>query len=273
MKPTAVGVISSVLVGLGLLFAFEGLTSPKITAVRLRRLPALEFSAAVVGALCGYVLTGWPTFAAVAGLLGFFFPRLVKEHRSEASKIEATEALAEVASGLRDAVRGGLGLRDGLLGLSSWGPPAIRDHLQSLALEAAREGVPDAAVRFAKRVNNPAADLLAATLSFNERAGGTRVAEVLDALSAELFAEAKTVRELRARQARQRTSARIVALAPAVLLLLLRQINPGYLEAYGTASGQLVLAFASALVAGGYVAMVSVARLPQSPRISLGGRR
>jgi Flp pilus assembly protein TadB len=54
----------------------------------------------------------------------------------------------------------------------------------------------------------------------------------------ELAAEARTVRKLRARQERQRTSARVVALAPVVLLLLLRQVNPDYLDPYDSLAGQ-----------------------------------
>jgi Flp pilus assembly protein TadB len=134
-------------------------------------------------------------------------------------------------------------------------------------------GLGVAATRFAERLGDPGADLLAATLAFNDRVGGRQVADVLDAMADELAAEARTVRELRAGQARQRTSARVVALAPIALLMVLRQVNPGYLEAYGTVTGQLVLGVAAALIATGYIVMMRIARTVEPPRIALGDQR
>ena len=92
-------------------------------------------------------------------------------------------------------------------------------------------------------------------------------------MAEELAAEARTVRELRARQARQRASARVVAVAPVALLLILRQVNPGYLEAYDTSAGQAVLASAAVLVAVGYALMLRVARVIDPPRIQVAGER
>jgi len=181
-----------------------------------------------------------------------------------------TQALADTAAGLRDAVRGGLGLSDGLAGLATYGPPLLRQELVKLAADSGRMGLAAASSRFAARMKDPGADLLAATLAFNDRVGGKQVTEVLDAMAEELAAEARTIRELRARQSRQRTSARVVALAPLVLLVVLRQVNPAYLEAYGTPTGQLVLGAASLMIGIGYLVMIRLARTIEPPRIAVG---
>lgn len=258
-------------IGLGLVVAFDGLTRGRArTGIVPGRQSLLEIGAAVGGASAAFVLTGWPVAALAGAAAGIAVPNMLSEQRSLRRRIELTDALAEAAGALRDSVRGGLGLSDGLAGLAEWGPPLLRDEMQTLATDAGRVGVSKAAARFAQRIADPGADLLAATLAFNARVGGRQVAEVLDAMADELAAESRTVRELHARQARQRTSARFVALAPLALLLVLRQVNPGYLEAYDTASGQAVLGLAGLLIAAGYAAMVRIARVSQLSRISIG---
>jgi tight adherence protein B len=265
--------VSALAVGLGLVVAFDGLTRP------LGMVPVsgggrlVPIVAGVVGAATAFALTGWPVAALAGVVAGLFSPRLLGEHRSASRRIETTDALAEAAAGLRDAVRGGLGINDGLTGLATWGPPRLRRDIATLASESGRLGLDAAAKRFAGRMNDPGADLLAATLAFNDRVGGRQVAEVLDAMAEELAAEARTVRELRARQSRQRTSARIVALAPAALLLALRQINPGYLEAYDSPTGQIVLGAAAMLIGLGYAVMLRIARGIEPPRVLAGGDR
>lgn len=266
--------LAAVSVGFGLLLAFDGLTRPRDATLRVRRrLPTPQVAGTLLGAVAAYALTGWPVAGLAGAALGILLPKVIHEQRSLSKRIELTDALSEAAAGLRDAVRGGLGLNDGLAGLASWGPLLLREQLSILAADAGRVGMSAAATRFAERIQDPSADLLAATLAFNERVGGGKLAEVLDAIAEELAAEAQTVRELRARQARQRTSARIVALAPVALLLMLRQVNPGYLEAYDSPSGQAVLAVAALLIGIGYALMVRIARGIEPPRIVVGGRR
>ncbi|MFN2490792.1 MAG: type II secretion system F family protein [Actinomycetota bacterium] len=223
--------------------------------------------------MAGFALTGWPIGALAGGTLGVAVPRLLTEHRSLAKRIELTDALADAAAGLRDAVRGGLGLSDGISGLAHWGPPLLREHLSLLAADTGRMGLAAAARRFAGRLDDPGADLLAVTLAFNDRVGGRQVAEVLDAMADELAAEARTGRELRARQEQQRTSARVVALAPVVLLLVLRQVNPDYLDPYDSLAGQGVLGLAAVLIGLGYCLMLRIARGIDPPRVVVGGQR
>lgn len=263
--------LPAVAVGLGLLLMFQGLVAPRRTHGRRRTAtPLLQVGAAFVGAAAAYVLTQWPVLIVVGGVLGAATPALLMEHRTLEQRLSLTEALADAAAGLRDAVRGGLGLSDGLAGLAVHGPPLLRNELAMLAADAGRNGLGAAAGRFARRLNNPGADLLAATLAFNDRVGGKQVTDVLDAMADELIAEARTLRELRARQARQRASARVVALAPLVLLLILRHVNAGYLEPYETAGGQAVLAVASLLIGAGYALMLRIARTIEPPRIVVG---
>jgi Flp pilus assembly protein TadB len=80
------------------------------------------------------------------------------------------------------------------------------------------------------------------------------------------MSHAAAFREARARQTRNRISARIVAAVPILLLLAIRQANPAYLAPFESASGQVVLAFAFVLIWVGYVAMQRAARIEANAR-------
>ena len=113
-----------------------------------------------------------------------------------------SDAIAEVAAGLRDAVRGGLGVTEPW---AAWPAGAHRRCGRSrLAADAATLGLPHALEGFARRLADPLADVLAATLALNHRLGGRNLSEVLDDLATAIHAEAHTLREVQARQDQQR---------------------------------------------------------------------
>jgi tight adherence protein B len=256
--------------GLGLLLLATGLTRPTTRRSEEPGAAPLLVAGVVVGLLAGlaaWVLSGWPilTLAAMAG--GLLAPRAWAGRSQVAEQVARTEAVAEVAAGLRDAVRGGLGVTDALGGLARWGPPTLRGELAEVTAQAAVLGLPQALEGFARRVGDPLADLLAATLALNQRLGGRNLAQVLDELAAAIRAEAHTLREIRARQAQQRLSARLVAAAPLCILLVIRQTNPAYLTPFKTLLGQGVLGLALLLVVAGYVVMVRLAKPPAGSRL------
>jgi tight adherence protein B len=256
--------------GLGLLLLSAGLIRPTPRSSDDRGGPSLLLAGVVVGLLAGlgaWLLSGWPvlTLAALAG--GLLAPRAWAARTLAAQQAARSEAVAEVAAGMRDGVRGGLGVTDALGGLARWGPPALRAELAEVTAQAAMLGLPHALEGFARRVGDPLADLLAATLALNQRLGGRNLADVLDELAAAIRADAHTLREVRARQAQQRLSARLVAAAPVGILLAIRQTNPAYLTPFDTPTGQGVLALALLLIAAGYVAMVRLARPPAGTRL------
>jgi tight adherence protein B len=255
--------------GLGLLLITMGLTRPTALPPHPGRLPQ-TLAGVVVGLLAAvgvWLVCGWPVLTLAALAAGLLVPRW-RAHRAQTAALASrSEAIAEVAAGLRDAVRGGLGVTDALGGLARWGPPTLRPALGQLAADAATIGLPQALEGFARRLGDPLADVLAATLALNHRLGGRNLSQVLDDLAAAIHAEVHTLREVRARQAQQRLSARLVAVAPLVILLAIRQTNPAYLTPFDSPAGQAVLAVALGLIVIGYGAMVRLARPPAGARL------
>jgi Flp pilus assembly protein TadB len=255
--------------GLGLLLMCLGLTRPAAIPPDRGRLPQLTAGVAVglLAAVGVWLVCGWPVLTLAALAAGLLVPRWWAHRTASAAQASRTEAIAEVAAGLRDAVRGGLGVTDALGGLARWGPPVLRPALGLLAADAAAHGLPRALEGFARRLADPLADVLAATLALNHRLGGRNLSEVMDDLAAAIHAEAHTLREVRARQAQQRLSARLVAAAPLVILVAIRQTNPAYLAPFDTPTGQAILALALGLIVAGYGAMVRLARPPAGTRL------
>jgi Flp pilus assembly protein TadB len=253
----------STLFGLGLVIVFDGLVRPHARIEATRRLRTLgpRSLAGAVGVALGYIATGWPIAAVGAGLVAAAVPEMIRRAREERTRLERREAIAEVSSRLRDAIRSGIGLADALGNVAERAPACLRTDLRRLVSEARVSGLGEAAGAFANRVADPSAELFASALVTAERLGSRNLSEVLDALAESTTAEAAAVREGRARQTRNRVSARIVAAVPILLLLAIRQANPAYLAPFESAPGQAILAFAFALIWAGYVAMHRAARM------------
>ncbi len=258
----------STVFGLGLLFVFDALVRPEMRsdpAALLRRAGPRTLAGAM-GAMAGYIATGWPIAALACGAVAAAVPGMLRRARDERASLERREAIAEVSSRLRDAIRSGIGISDALANTAENAHGRIRTDLRRLVSEARVSDLPDAARAFAERVADPSADLLASALGTSERLGSRNLSEVLDALAEATTSHAAAVREARARQTRNRISARIVAAVPILLLLAIRQANPAYLAPFESASGQVVLAFAFLLIWVGYVAMQRAARIEASTR-------
>jgi Flp pilus assembly protein TadB len=256
------------LIGLGLFLLADTLMRPRqplLLGDLLDR--AAPLGAGLAGGVVGWLLTGWPVAVAVGAIGGALLPRSLQARLEARRRAERSEALAAVAAGLRDAVRGGLGISEAISGQARWGPPELRAHLGQLAAETTMLGLPEALAGFARRLGDPLADLLAATLALNARLGGRNLADVLDALTTAVRAEAHTLREIRARQAQQRLTARIVAAAPLVIVVAIRRTNPAYLAPFSTPTGQAVLVLAALLVVAGYTMMVALSRPAAGTRL------
>jgi tight adherence protein B len=261
-------VLVSTIFGLGLLFVFDGLVRPGARGSlqgRLRRLGPRAASAAA-GAVVAFVATGWPVAALVGGAVGWAVPGAMNRSREERALLERREAIAEVSARLRDAIRSGIGIADALAQAAEHAPPAIAGDLRRLISDARVSGLPEAAGAFAERVHDTLAELMASALSTADRLGSRNLSEVLDALAEATTAQAAVVREARARQTRNRMSARIVAAVPLLLLLAIRRANPAYLAPFEDPPGQAVLAFAFGLIWVGYVAMRRAGRIEAAVR-------
>ena len=128
-------------------------------------------------------------------------------------------------------------------------------------------GFEDGIRRIREQVAEPVFDTVAAALVMSHRVGGRNLGAVLDSLSRSVRQSVQVERELRAHQAKNVLSARIIAALPLVLILAVRSLNPGYLEVFSSPAGQGLLALCLLSVAVGYALMLRATHLPIEARV------
>jgi Flp pilus assembly protein TadB len=128
----------STVFGLGLLFLFDCLVRPHARngAIGWLRRLGPRSAAAAAGAVVAYIATGWPMAALAGGLIAAAAPEILRRTRQERTRLERREAIAEVSSRLRDAIRSGIGLADAFTNVAEHAPASIRADLRRLISDA-----------------------------------------------------------------------------------------------------------------------------------------
>lgn len=176
-------------------------------------------------------------------------------------------ALADAIDALRSAVRAGMSVEEGLASLARSGPEVLRPALRELTQDLRLGGFEEAVRRTQERLADPVFDTVAGALVMAHRVGGRNLGTVLEGLSRSLRQTVQVEREVRALQAKNVLSARIVAALPLVLIAAVRSINPEYLDVFSSPVGQGLLSLCLLSVMAGYAAMLWSARLPGNERV------
>ena len=218
-------------------------------------------------ALATQLALGWPLVSVAAFLLGITLPAwyLTNRHQRELATMQS--ALAEAVDSLRSAVRAGMSVEEALASLARNGPEVLRPPLTDLARDLRVSGFEEAVRRARERIADPVFDMVAAALLMSHRVGGRNLSTVLEALSRSVRQTIQVEQELHAHQAKNVLSARIIAALPLALILIVRGLNPGYLDVFSTATGQAILALCLLSVAVGYAGMLRATRLPGEERV------
>jgi tight adherence protein B len=227
------------------------------------------FASLATGGLVGaatWLVLGWPFVALVTGVVGTGLPTWYLHHRRELRRAETQAALADAVDALRSSVRVGMSIEEALVALAAQGPAPLRPALGELARELRLAGFEVAVSRARARLADPVFDTVAAALLMAHRVGGRNLGPVLDSLEQAVRGAARVEREVRAQQARNVLSARIIAGLPLALMVIIRGLNPDYLDPLADPAGQLLLAICLLSVAVGYVLMLRAARLPAHRR-------
>ncbi|MFN8473863.1 MAG: type II secretion system F family protein [Anaerolineae bacterium] len=280
-------ILLSVGLGLAVFFVYDGLTRPPTPQVETRERTRLDgfllraglpdvkprefalFSLAcsLATAIVSQILLGWGIVSLLALLFGLAAPLAYYAHRHDSRRAQVQAALVEAIAQLRDAIRSGLSVQEALVGLARVGPEALRPEFVTLVRDMQLDGGEAGLVAMRDRLADPLFDIVAATLILNDRLGGRNVSQVLDELAETTRAQLRVQDELRAHQAQTVLSARVVAVMPLIVLIIIRQMNPRYLAIFNDWSGQVILALCVLSIAIGYGAMLWITRLPAERRI------
>ena len=281
-------VLLSLTLGAGLLLIYLSLTSaeqaePRGTAdpawlerlfaqsgaegIGPRELVLASAGSGIASGLVAQLFLGWPVVTLASLGVGLLLPSWYFRQRAERRRAEIEEAVGEAVEALRDAVRIGLGLEEALRALGRTGPHALRPVFREVERDIRLAGFEEALDRARERVADPLFDTLAVALLTSYRIGGRNLAAVLDGLSRSVRGSVQARREVRANQAQNVLSARVIAALPLVLILVIRATNPGYLDVFSSPGGQTVLALCLLSVAAGYAVMLRATALPGTGRV------
>jgi tight adherence protein B len=196
---------------------------------------------ALVGAATQLVM-GWPLVSAVAALFGAGLPYLWYATRHESRRARVQAELADAMDLLRDSIRAGGDVLQGMTALGEYGPALLRPEFDRLVqLMAHGSTLRAALITMRERLADPVFDTCVATLLLNENLGSGQLGLVLSELAEAVRDELRVRAEQRSRQLQMVWSARVIALLPVVVLAAIRAVSPHYLDVFDSTSGQLVL--------------------------------
>lgn len=260
-------------VGIGGLLILRSFTTPQRTvsldlAPVRRRLP--ELGSGIAGFAVTYLVTGSLFISICLGIMAGTIPGLWREavarRRREALRAAWPEVLDEVVSG----VRAGLGVGEALAQVSVRGPAAVRPQLLEFALHLRAVGRLDPCLDELKdNLADPMADRIIESVRLAHDLGGRDLAGMLHTLASLVREDNRTRGELLARQSWTVNGARIAAVAPWLVLLLL-VTRPGTIESYSTPAGAAVLIGGLVATIVAYALMVRLGKLPEESRILAG---
>nr|WP_216843738.1 type II secretion system F family protein [Phytoactinopolyspora alkaliphila] len=201
-------------------------------------------------------ITQWPVAAVGGGALVAAWPMLFGGARAEREAIARLEGLAAWTESLRDTIAGAVGLEQAIPATVYAAAPSVQPQLRMLADRLRiRMPMPEALQRFADDLDDPSADLVVASLILNSRLRGPGLRQVLSSLADSARAELDMRQRVFAGRASTRRSIQIVVGFSLAFMIGLSVVNREYVEPYGTAMGQVVLAVVIGLFALGFMWM------------------
>ena len=266
---TALVALCGLGVAAGILLIVSGASTPAPAHPNRRSALPADLRRRVVPAIAaGFVilaLTRWPVAALACGLLGWFSGDLLGGRAQREAGVARTEAIASWTEMLRDTIAAAHGLEAAITATAPVAPEPIRVEVMTLAIAIEREPLPRALRRLADDLAHPIADLVVSALTVAASGSARELAELLGTLAAAARDEAAMQLRVEAARARMRTAVRVITGCTIVTAAGLVALNPGYVNVYSTALGQITLALISTCwgMALWWLAKMSEFRVPE----------
>lgn len=208
-------------------------------------------------------------FGALAAGIAFVTVR-AKNNLNEAALIAAWP---EVIDHLMSGIQSGLSLTESLAGLSTRGPEVLRPAFTQFKATLYGSGDLTQAIEELKALfAHHGSDQIFEALIISKALGGSDLLQILRSLGDFLRQDLALRREIEVKHGWIKNSAHLSAAAPWILLLLL-STQPSTAAAYSTSTGAMILIAGLVMTGVAYIWMNRLGRLPQTPRVFLGGTR
>jgi tight adherence protein B len=208
-------------------------------------------------------------FGTLAAGIAFVTVR-AKNNLNEAALIAAWP---EVIDHLMSGIQSGLSLTESLAGLSTRGPEVLRPAFTQFKATLYGSGDLTQAIEELKALfAHHGSDQIFEALIISKALGGSELLQILRSLGDFLRQDLALRREIDVKHGWIKNSAHLSAAAPWILLLLL-STQPSTAAAYSTPTGAMILIAGLVMTAIAYIWMNRLGRLPQTPRVFVGGAR
>ena len=208
-------------------------------------------------------------FGTLAAGIAFVTVR-AKNNLNEAALIAAWP---EVIDHLMSGIQSGLSLTESLAGLSTRGPEVLRPAFTQFKATLYGSGDLTQAIEELKALfAHHGSDQIFEALIISKALGGSELLQILRSLGDFLRQDLALRREIEVKHGWIKNSAHLSAAAPWILLLLL-STQPSTAAAYSTPTGAMILIAGLVMTAIAYIWMNRLGRLPQTPRVFVGGAR
>ena len=208
-------------------------------------------------------------FGALAAGIAFVTVR-AKNNLNEAALIAAWP---EVIDHLMSGIQSGLSLTESLAGLSTRGPEVLRPAFTQFKATLYGSGDLTVAIEELKALfAHHGSDQIFEALIISKALGGSELLQILRSLGDFLRQDLALRREIEVKHGWIKNSAHLSAAAPWILLLLL-STQPSTAAAYSTTTGAMILIAGLVMTGIAYIWMNRLGRLPQNPRVFVGGTR
>ena len=208
-------------------------------------------------------------FGVLAAGIAFVTVR-VKSNLNEAALIAAWP---EVIDHLMSGIQSGLSLTESLAGLSTRGPEVLRPAFNQFKASLYGSGDLTQAIEELKaKFSHHGSDQIFEALIISKALGGSELLQILRTLGDFLRQDLALRREIEVKHGWIKNSAHLSAAAPWILLLLL-STQPSTAAAYSTTTGALILLVGLVMTGVAYIWMNRLGRLPETPRVFVGGVR
>ena len=208
-------------------------------------------------------------FGTLAAGIAFVTVR-AKNNLNEAALIAAWP---EVIDHLMSGIQSGLSLTESLAGLSTRGPELLRPAFTQFKATLYGSGDLTQAIEELKALfAHHGSDQIFEALIISKALGGSELLQILRSLGDFLRQDLAVRREIEVKHGWIKNSAHLSAAAPWILLLLL-STQPSTAAAYSTPTGAMILIAGLVMTAIAYIWMNRLGRLPQTPRVFVGGAR
>ena len=208
-------------------------------------------------------------FGTLAAGIAFVTVR-AKNNLNEAVLIAAWP---EVIDHLMSGIQSGLSLTESLAGLSTRGPEILRPAFVQFKTTLYGSGDLTLAIEELKALfAHHGSDQIFEALIISKALGGSELLQILRSLGDFLRQDLALRREIEVKHGWIKNSAHLSAAAPWILLLLL-STQPSTAAAYSTSTGAMILIAGLVMTGIAYIWMNRLGRLPQTPRVFVGGTR